>query len=99
MKVTKPKTRLSEEARDATVIAQADCDACWEEPVRVTRDRKSVEIPSTLLQRAAFLAALHGAKDVQAWIAGILRERVELEEEAYLDARKELAQGQGLTVS
>ena len=86
------RTKGSPEEIDKLVISQADDDAAWEQPVRVKRVRvASLSIPGDLAARAAFLAKLHREGRLEEWLARIIRERVELEEAAFVDAKRELA--------
>jgi hypothetical protein len=55
---------------------QADDDSAWEKPIRVHQAAPaSLSIPAELAARAAFLA----------------RERIELEEVAFVEAKRDLA--------
>ena len=86
------KSGLSEQRVDQIVVAQADDDSAWEEPVRVRRaEAASVSMPADLAARAAFLARLHRAKSVQEWLTRVIQERVELEEAAFVGAKQRLA--------
>src|SRR6185295_3316112 len=88
--------RLSEEEIDEIVIAEADNDAAWEEPVKVNPSaRTSFALPRDLAARAAFLARLHHAERVEEWLTQVIRERVELEETAFATAKREIAGGSG----
>ncbi len=83
---------LSEEEKDTIVTAQADDDSAWEQPVRVKKPKSSpLAIPADLAARAAFLAGLHRASGVEDWLARIIRERIELEEVAFVEAKRDLA--------
>lgn len=83
---------LSEKEIDQIVVAQADDDSAWEEPVRVHRARpKSLVIPADLAARAAFLAKLHRKSSVDEWLTYIIEERVALEEAIYSGVKQELA--------
>ena len=85
------KGKLSESDIDKIVVAQADDDSAWERPVRVHRGKSaSVSIPAELAARAAFLARLHREPSVENWLAHIIQERVELEETAFVGAKREL---------
>jgi hypothetical protein len=85
------KGKLSESDIDKMVVAQADDDSAWERPVRVRRGKStSVSIPAELAARAAFLARLHREPSVEDWLAHIIQERVELEETAFVGAKREL---------
>jgi hypothetical protein len=75
---------------DERVIAEADDESAWEAPIDVKRRVTSLGLPANLAQRAAFLARLHREKGVDAWLERIIRERVELEERAFGEARREL---------
>ena len=48
-------------------------------------------LPGDLAARAAFLAKLHREGRLEEWLARIIRERVELEEVAFIEAKRELA--------
>lgn len=88
--------RLSEEEIDEIVIAEADNDAAWEAPVKVNPSaRTSFALPRDLAARAAFLARLHHAGRVEEWLTQVIRERIELEETAFAEAKREIAGGSG----
>ena len=90
----KVKPQLSETEVDQIVIAQADNDSAWEEPVRVRRTKPaSLPIPAELAARAAFLARLHRKASMEEWLTHIIQERIELEEAAFAGVKHELAQG------
>ena len=83
---------LDQAGIDRLVVGQADDDSAWEEPIRVTKSRPAgLSIPGDLAARAAFLAKLHHEAGVDKWIERVLRERVELEELAFAEAKKQLA--------
>lgn len=85
------KKKLSEEEIDDIVISQADNDSEWEEPIHVREAKStSLSIPAELAARAAFLAHLHKESGVEEWLMRIIRERVELEEGAFVEAKREL---------
>ena len=71
-----------EEAIDAAIIAQAENDDAWEEPIAVRRQNKVsvLPLPEGLVSRAAFLAALRNSSNVNDWLTNIIRERIEFEE-------------------
>ena len=88
----KAAKKLSEQEIDRVVVAQAEDDAAWEEPVRVERSEPaSLSLPGDLAARAAFLAQLHRAKSVEEWLTRVIQERVELEEAAYVGIKQDLA--------
>jgi len=89
---TKTKSGLSEQEIDQIVVAQADDDLAWEEAVCVRRAKPApLSIPADLAARAAFLARLHRTKSVEDWLTDVIRERIELEEAAFIGAKQELA--------
>jgi hypothetical protein len=91
----KNKTRkkaLLEEEIDNLVESQADDDEAWDEPLAVSgRRQASLSLPADLAARAAFLAKLHKEQSTKEWLRRIIAERIELEESAFVDFKKELA--------
>ncbi len=86
------KKKISEEEIDDVIVAESNYDSAWEEPVQVRRSATtSLHIPGHLASRAAFLAKLHREAGVEDWIVRIIRERIELEEVAFVAAKRELA--------
>jgi hypothetical protein len=82
----------SQEAIDEAVVAQADDEAAWEKPARVSPRRSaSVQLPGDLAARAAFFARLHRASSVSAWLRRVIQERTDLEEAAFASLKRELA--------
>ena len=76
---------------DRRVISQAEDDSAWEAPVRVKRAKPaSLSISGDLAARAGFLARLHRSTSLESWVERVLRERVELEESAFSEAKKSL---------
>jgi hypothetical protein len=92
---TKTKTRkkaMAEEEIDELVIAQANDDEAWDAPLRVSgKESASLSLPAGLAARAAFLAKLHKEQSTKEWLTRIIAERIELEESAFMDFKKELA--------
>jgi len=94
--MSKPMKRkapsLDQEAIDRLVISQSEDDAAWGAPVPVKQSKPaSLSIPGELAVRAAFLARLHREAGVDKWVERVVRERVELEELAFTEAKKKLA--------
>ena len=99
MKSIKKQTgkQLSEKEVDTIVGSQADDDTAWERPLKVHRKKPaSVSIPAELAARAAFLAKLHRENDVEEWLRKVIKERVELEEVAFNEAKREMSQRNGV---
>ena len=94
--VRRQARRFTQEEIDERVIAQADDDSAWEPPVHVSPKRTAIGLPGNLAQRAAFLARLHRERNLQAWAERVIRERVELEERAFTQARRELGSKSGV---
>ena len=88
---TTTQETLSEAEIDQIVETEANNDSAWETPIIVQKQPTSLSIPSELAIKAAFLAGLHQETDVQAWIIRLIRERLELEEAAYLEIKHDLA--------
>lgn len=81
-----------EEQIDELVIAQADDDVAWEEPVRVKHPRPaSMTLPPDLAARVAFFARLHREPSVENWLARIVQERVDLEEAIFAGLKRQLS--------
>jgi hypothetical protein len=91
--IKKPTAKkLTEREIDEVVTAEASDSSAWEEPVRVRRPPNApLKIPGELAARATFLARLHRISDVQEWLARIIRERIELEEVAFAEAKRDLS--------
>jgi hypothetical protein len=87
---TPKKSRSRQELIDERVISESDDDSAWEVSIEVKRRGTSFGLPANLAQRAAFLGRLHREQDVGAWLERIVRERVELEERAFGEARRQL---------
>jgi hypothetical protein len=89
----KRSTRTSKSRQDLIderVIAEAHDDSAWEAPIDVKRRGRSVGLSAILARRAAFLARLHREQNLDAWLERIVRERVELEERAFGEARRQM---------
>ena len=91
-KASLARKELSESEIDDLVVAQAEAPSAWSKPVRVPVAKPaSLSIPADLAARAAFLARLHREKSLEGYIARIVRERVELEELAFVEAKRQFA--------
>ena len=91
-KKNKKTTILDQEAIDRLVISQSEDDSAWDAPIRVKRSKPaSLSLPGELAARAAFLARMHREAGVDKWVERVVRERVELEELAFTEAKKRLA--------
>ena len=83
--------KFSEEEIDKIIEIEADNDAAWEEPIAVQRPgMTSLSLPSDLVKRAIFLARLHREANVEKWLMAIIKERIELEENAFFAAKRDL---------
>ena len=89
---SKSLKKLSDDDIDRIVVAQADDDFAWDDPIEVRRAKPaSLSIPAELAARAAFLAQLHRKTSVDEWLKLIIQERIELEEAAFVGIKRELA--------
>jgi hypothetical protein len=88
--------RISEEEIDKIVESQAGEDSAWERPIKVRKAKlTALSLPADLAARAAFLARLHREKNVEEWLSRIIKERVELEEVAFSEAKRALSDRNG----
>ena len=86
------RKQLSEPQIDQIVESQAEDDSAWQRPIKVSRAKlTSLSLPADLAARAAFLARLHREKNVDEWLARIIKERLELEEVAFGRAKREMS--------
>jgi hypothetical protein len=86
------RNRLSEEEIDKIVESQAEDDSAWERRVKVRIAKSTaLSLPAELAARAAFLARLHREKNVEEWLSRIIKERVELEEVAFSEAKRAMS--------
>ena len=84
--------KVTEEEIDSIVVAQAGEDSAWEAPIEVRRAKSGkISIPPDLAARAAFLAQVHRASGIEEWLTRVIRERIELEEVAIAQAKREHA--------
>jgi hypothetical protein len=92
MTTKKPAKHLTEEEIDKVVTTQADDRSAWGRAVHVKRPKmSSLTIPSDLAARAAFLARLHRSSGLDEWVTHIIRERIQLEEAAFNEAKRGLS--------
>lgn len=90
------RAQPSEAEIDAIVESQADDDSAWTKPIKVRKAKlESVSLPADLAARAAFLARMHREKKVEDWLRRIIKERVEMEEVAFLETKREMASRNG----
>ena len=90
------KARSSEAEVDAIVESQGDDDSAWSKPISVRKARLDLlSIPADLAARATFLARMHREKKVEDWLRRIIKERVEMEEVAFVETKREMASRNG----
>jgi len=88
----KIERKWSQEEIDRSVVAQANDDSAWGKPIHVRRDEwASLLIPAELATRAAFLARLHRQPSMNEWLMHVIQERIELEEAAFVGAKRTFA--------
>lgn len=87
----KKATLKSEREIDELVIAQADNDSAWEKPVPARQSKSgAISIPAEVASRTAFFARLHRESSLEDWIKKIVAERVDIEEAAFAEAKRDL---------
>lgn len=85
---------ISEEEIDRLVTAQVDDDSAWGKPVRIGKSKSSaVSLPAELASRAAFFARLHREPSVGEWLKRIIEERIDIEEAAFAESKRDLVKG------
>ncbi|HXP86870.1 MAG TPA: hypothetical protein VN841_19230 [Bryobacteraceae bacterium] len=78
-----------EEEIDRIVTSQDGLGSAWAPSIKVKRFKAaSLSIPGKLAARATLLAKLHREKAVGRWVERVLRERIELEEFAFAEAKR-----------
>ena len=91
------RNRFSEEDIDKIVESRAEDDSAWERSIKVRRAKlTALSLPAELAARAAFLARLHREKNVGEWLSRIIKERVELEEVAFGQAKRAMLHRNGV---
>jgi hypothetical protein len=90
------REQLSEEQIDEIVVAQAEDDAAWEDPILVRAiSPTTLSLPSELAARAAFFAQLHKKSSVEDWLWSIIQERIDFEEAAFAGLKRALTEKGG----
>jgi hypothetical protein len=88
---------LSDREIDTIVEAQVADDSAWEKPIQVRKARRApLSIPPELAARVAFLAQAHREQNVGEWLTRIIKERVELEEIAFVEAKRQMSVRNGI---
>lgn len=90
------KTKRTEREIDQSVIKDADNEEAWGKAIRVKRSKNAaVSIPAEVASRAAFFARLHRERSVEDWIKRIVVERIDTEEAAFAQLKRELQSDNG----
>jgi hypothetical protein len=91
MNIKDKAENLSEEQIDEIVIAQAEEDTAWEEPIVVNLVvPTTMSLPPDIAARAAFFAQLHKKSSVEDWLRSIIQERIDFEEAAFAGLKQAL---------
>jgi len=78
-------------------VGQANDVSAWSKPVRVKKRGRAVLSPtSELAARAVFFARLHREVNVETWLRRIIEERIDLEEAAFGEFKRDLAAKNGM---
>jgi hypothetical protein len=92
MKAVNKRPDLSEAEIDQIVVSQVDDPTAWDEPIKVQRDGQiPVTISSKLAARILFFARLHREKSIEQWVERVIEERLDLEEAAFSDLKRDMA--------
>ncbi len=90
--MSKREEAVTDEEIDEIVTAEADDDSAWAEPVPVLPQQPAaIALSGDLAARAAFLARIHREKSLKSWLLRVIRERIELEEGAFVEAKRAFA--------
>lgn len=90
------KTKLTEREIDQSVIKEAEKEEAWGKAIRVRRSKNAaVSIPAEVASRAAFFARMHRERSVEDWIKRIVVERIDTEEAAFAQLKRELQSEHG----
>ncbi len=90
--MSKREEAVTDEEIDEIVTAEADDDSAWAEPVAVhPQQPAAIALSGDLAARAAFLARIHREKSLKNWLLRVVRERIELEEGAFVEAKRAFA--------
>jgi hypothetical protein len=85
------KKKFSEKEIDDIVISQADDDSAWDEPVQIQRMKPvNISVPPDMARRALFFARLHREKKLEKWLTRIIQERIDIEESAFAEVKREM---------
>lgn len=92
MKTKRRVPPLSEKEIDDLIVAQANNDTAWAQPVLVRQAKPAtVSLSSALTARVRFFARLHRERSVETWINKVIQERLDLEEAAFTGVKREIA--------
>jgi len=90
------KTKKSELEIDEEVLREVDDEGAWSKPIRVRRSKNAALcLPADVASRAAFFARLHRERSVEDWIKRIVTERIDTEEAAFAELKRELGLANG----
>lgn len=85
------KKKFSEDEIDKIVVEQVDSESAWEKPIHVRKTKStSLSVPADLAARAAFLTKLHRETNIEKWLIHIIKERIEIEEVAFVEAKRDM---------
>lgn len=91
-RVPKSRSKRTEVEIDEIVAAEVGEDQAWGRVISVRRGKSTpMSLPTELAARAAFLAKLHRESGLEKWVERVVRERVEIEESAFAEAKRTLA--------
>jgi hypothetical protein len=86
------KIKQTEDEVDEIVSSESEIDARWTKPIEVKRRLPvSLVIPGEIALRARFFSRLHGTGNLRDWLTRIIQERLDMEEAAYQEIKREFA--------
>jgi hypothetical protein len=92
LKRTRKPKKLSKCEIDDLVVAKSENLSAWTKPLQVKRALpESLMIPQEVALRAAFFSRLHRSKNLHEWLTRIIEERLDMEEAAYQELKRDFA--------
>jgi hypothetical protein len=89
------KKRLTE--KDDIVESQSDDDSAWGKTDTRSQGKVGDNVyPSRISGKSSLLAKLHRENDVEDWLTKIIKERVEMEEVAFSEAKRQMSLRNGV---
>lgn len=92
MKRSTKRKKLTGNEIDDFVTRESEITSAWTKPSRVKRIlSESLGLPTDVALRAVFFSRLHRSKNLREWLTRIIQERLDLEEAAYQELKRDFA--------